>query len=999
VAVAPKAVGRLAKAFFLVSVASLIVELAIDVAFPHISPLEDEVLTACSFGIVAAIGALIWYRAQGRLQEQSGRRERAEAESSALVSGIAQAGHAVVMTDRQGIIQYVNSAFTTITGYSAEFAIGRNPRFLKCGKQDRAFYNDLWNTISAGQNWNGELINRRKDGALYTEQMTITPVRDSSGAISRFIAIKQDVTEHKLREEAIHESEKQYRLLLDNIPDVVWTADDRGKCVFITPNIEAIYGYTPQEIRDSGVWYERIHPDDARMVEQQYLEMLTAGKQLSVEYRVQRKDGAWIWLCAKAVNSYVSEGQRFTVGVAYDITERKKAEEALQTSEGRFRRLFDRNLAGILRTSWDGQILECNDALARIVGYASAEEIWALGLRSRDLYFDPNDRAGFLSRLQSKENWSNYELKLRHRDGRPVWVLANLSLIPNDKEEGGPPFLEGTLVDISARKAAEEEWKRVKEAAESASQAKSEFLANMSHEIRTPMNGVIGMTDLVLDTDLTDEQRESLNIVKSSAQALLSVINDILDFSKIEARRLDLESIPFNLKSMIGATMKVLELRAAEKGLELIYRIGPDVPPACMGDPGRLRQVLVNLVGNAIKFTERGEVMVQLDADPDPEPDPSGQIALQFSVRDTGIGISAEQQELIFKAFSQADTSTSRRFGGTGLGLTISSQLIAMMGGTLRVESEPEKGSNFYFTLHLPPSNELLDEPPRADAAVLADLRVLAVDDNATNRRILSQTLTFRGLRPTLTASGPEALDILTQASRQGNPYPLIIADVCMPQMDGYALIEKIKEDPALQATPTILLTSSGNRGDGARCRELGVSAYLTKPVGEAELMESILRVLGKKASGKSAPELITRHVLRESQRGLHVLVVDDNPVNRRLAVRIIEKQHYSVSAAASGRAALEELRKQAFDLVLMDVQMPEMDGFEATQAIRELEQHSGAHIPIIAMTAHAMEGDRERCLAAGMDAYVSKPISVEALLAAIQGVTQAPEVREPVEI
>ena len=905
----------------------------------------------------------------------------ADGEQSGLNAAMAQAAEGVIIADSEGRIQYVNPAFTRMTGYSAEEAVGQNPRLLKSGKQNPEFYRDLWATISSGKNWHGELVNQRKDGTCYAEEMTITPVLDAAGMISRYIAIKQDVTERKRQEQAIRESEERYRLLVDHIPDVVWTADPNGQCVFITPNIETFYGYTPQEIYESGVWYSRIHPEDAPRVRAQFTAALTEGKFFSTEYRIQRKDGAWVWFDARAMSSYEKDGKRYIVGTASDITARKQAEEALRDSEKRYRRLFDQNLAGVLRTSWDGEILDCNRALAQFMGYTSIDEVRALGLRASDFYFDAEERQAFLQGLKSKTAGSNHELRLRHRDGHPIWVLANVCLIEDENENGGRPMVEGILVNISDRKRAEEEWKKAKEAAEAASQAKSEFLANMSHEIRTPMNGVIGMTDVVLDTELTPDQRESLTIVQSSAQSLLGILNDILDFSKIEARKLKLESVPFSLRATIAATMKAMETRAAERNLELIYAVASGVPDNVIGDPGRLRQVLVNLVGNALKFTEHGEVMVQVDA----QSASKELVGLNFKVRDTGIGIAPEKQKLIFEAFTQADTSISRRFGGTGLGLTISSRLIALMGGTLELKSQPGKGSEFSFTAYLKPGEELRREPTKGDLATLRNLRVLAVDDNATNRRILGQTLRSYGVRATLAASGSQALTSLRQAARDGDPYPLVVADAHMPEMDGFTLVESIKQDPRLASCAVIVLTSGGFPGDAARCRGLGVSGYLTKPVGDADLLDALLRAFSGQPDRETIPFLAHSHPVREAQAGLHILVVDDNEVNRRLATRLLEKQGHSVVTAVSGRGAIEALEKQSFDVVLMDVQMPDMDGFEATQEIREHERRTGAHVPIIAMTAHAMEGDRERCLSAGMDGYVSKPIAADALLTAIE--------------
>ena len=524
------------------------------------------------------------------------------------------------------------------------------------------------------------------------------------------------------------------------------------------------------------------------------------------------------------------------------------------------------------------------------------------------------------------------------------------------------------------------------EVAEAASLAKSEFLANMSHEIRTPLNGIIGMTELTLETSLSEEQRDYLVMVKQSADSLLTVINDILDFSKIEAGKMSLESTQFNLRDTLEETIRTFSLRAGEKGLELICDIPSNIPVLVLGDTERLRQVLVNLLGNAIKFTDRGEIILQAHL----QQKQGHSAELHFTIRDTGIGVPKEKQEAIFESFVQADGSSRRRYGGSGLGLTISSRLVAMMGGRIWMESEPGQGSTFHFTVKF-----ILPEPygekriPSGQAS-LADIPVLVVDDNPTNRRILEQTLLQWGMKPTVVASGWAAVAALRRAKDAGVVTPIVLMDAQMPQLDGFGTAQKIKHDPELHTAMIIMLTSGGQRGDADRCKEVGISAYLTKPVRQQELRDAIVRVLGLRQDPDENRPLITRHSLEAAQKHLRILLAEDNPINRELAVRTLSKRGHTVTVAENVRLAVEAFDKHAFDVVLMDVQMPEMDGFEATAAIREKEKLTGHHIPIIAMTAHAMKGDRESCLAAGMDAYLSKPVHIEELLQVTEGLTRS---------
>ena len=682
--------------------------------------------------------------------------------------------------------------------------------------------------------------------------------------------------------------------------------------------------------------------------------------------------------------------QERTVDLKKEIVQKTAAQEKLQRSLKELEDLkfaLDQH-AIVGRTDERGIITFANDKFCSVSQYTREE---LLGQDHRILnskYHGKEFFAGLWKTIKSGEVWKG-EIKNRAKDGSFYWVDS--TIVPFRDGLGKPKQFIVIRMDITGLKRIEEELRAAKDAAEGASRAKSEFLANMSHEIRTPMNGIIGMTELALDTQLTVEQREYLNMVKTSAASLLTLINDILDFSKIEAGKLDLDVADFSLRQSIGETLRALGFRAHQKGLELAWRVAQDVPDYLAGDASRVRQVLVNLVGNAVKFTERGEVVVEIERDPTST---GAIVVLHFCVRDTGIGIAKEKQDMIFGAFTQADSSTTRKYGGTGLGLAITRRLVDLMGGKLWLESEPGVGSAFHFTIRF----ELASAQPTPfypDPKILSHASILVVDDNETNRIILVEMLGRWGMQVATAKDAREALEILGRAGSQAPRFAAVISDLQMPHMDGFEFVENIRKSAQFGRIPVLMLSSSAQQGEHERCRQLGISAHLAKPIQPSELLDAILSALSLHAIEPSQTQDKTQdetQLLPQSnwRQGMKVLLAEDNAVNRTLATRLLQKHGHTVVVVENGRQALEALERETVDLVLMDVQMPEMDGLEATAAIREKEKKTGDHLPIIALTAHAMKGDREKCLAAGTDDYLTKPIRTADLFAAVERLAHA---------
>jgi PAS domain S-box-containing protein len=815
-------------------------------------------------------------------------------------------------------------------------------------------------------------------------------VRGADGAITSVQGALQDISERKAAEAETRNLADRLTATLESLTDGFFTLDREWRFTYVNREAERMFTLSRADLLGHHIWDK--FPEARGTISHQEYERAVRDN-VAVQFDTFYPP-LGIWFDARAFPSAQGLAVYFR-----DITDARGAAEALRGSEERCRLLVNATTDAIWDWDLGTNALWWNAGYEKLFGYRR-EDIDPT-VRSWTECIHPDDLARVSAGIHhviehDADGWTD-EYRFRCHDGSYAYVLDRGHVI---RDAGGKALrMIGGMTDLTDRKRAAEalhaeivERKRAESAADAANRSKSEFLANMSHEIRTPLNGVIGMTELALGTDLNAEQRDYLTMVKSSGESLLNVINDILDFSKVEAGKLTVDLIPFELNHCLAGPIKLLATRAHAKGLELACDIRPDVPTALVGDPNRLRQIVTNLIGNAIKFTERGEVVLTVEV----ETQSDRAAVLRFSISDTGIGVPSDRQEAVFKPFVQADGSTTRKYGGTGLGLAISTSLAALLGGRMWLESEAGKGSTFLFTvpydLDRAPALAPVTDKRTAQIGQLRDMPVLVVDDNAVNRRILEATLRRWHLNPVLAESGPAGVAAAQAHKLAGTPFRLVLLDSQMPGMDGFATAAAIRSDPSLAGTLLLMLTSGGLQGDAARCRVAGIAGYLMKPVSQAELLEAILVVVGGQAGAPDPVHLLTRHTLRENLRKLRILLAEDNPVNQMVAARLLEKRGHTVVIVGDGSAALAALDEPdggGFDLILMDVQMPEMDGLEATARIRVREKSSGRHLPIVAMTAHAMKGDEERCLAGGMDGYVSKPIQVEQLFATIARVME----------
>ncbi|MCE9608720.1 MAG: PAS domain S-box protein [Chthoniobacter sp.] len=884
-----------------------------------------------------------------------------------------------VIKDEEGRLVYLNLAIEEKFQIRAEEVIGKTDAEWLPAETARTVAETDRAVLASGQAREVAEAIPMPDGRL-SEWLTTKFCMGSQNGRKLLGAMAVDVTEQRQAERAVHESERKFRELFDDAPVAYHELDLDNRITRVNAAELAMLGYAAEEMVGRSVWsfiFEE-KPDEAGVRE------TPRGVRSEYPCTFRRKDGRKVSVLMRQKfmkdSSGAICGRRATL---QDITALKRTESELRDAEEKYRSIFENAIEGIFQSTAEGSYMSVNPALAQMFGYASPDEMMSTVTHiAKQLYVKPGRRAEFASLIQDKHAVSDFESEVYRKDGSTIWISERCRAVRDG--DGKLLYYEGTAEDITARRQAEQAVKSARDTAVESARLKSEFLANMSHEIRTPMNGIIGMTDLLLDTELSAKQRDFTQTIAGSADSLLTIINDILDFSKIEAGMLHFEEIDFQLAPVVEGAVEVLAARAAAKKIDIASLVYNGVPSGLRGDPGRLRQVLTNLVGNAVKFTERGEVVVRANC----QEESATHVVIRFTITDSGIGIDPEAQSRLFQAFVQADGGTTRKFGGTGLGLAICRQLVQRMGGEIGVTSQPGKGSTFWFTARF--ARQAAETPsvtPRK--AQFQNLRVLVVDEHDTNRSVLHHLLTSRSMQVHESVNALDALGLMRAEAARGRPLDLAILDMQMPGMDGLELARHIKQDPKLATTKIVILTSMDREDDPEALRDSGVAGCLVKPVKQAQLFECLQTVMVPNvASGEIKASVGTSPKPMEippelEGLSLRILVAEDNPVNQKVAVCQLEKFGYRPDVVENGRLALAAVQHKPYDVIFMDCQMPELDGYEAT---RELRASGGRarQTWVIAMTANSLEGDREKCLEAGMNDYLSKPIKPEGLAVAL---------------